>query len=210
LLDLRARLSLIATAAIGVVLLLPALAPVALAADLPVRVLTPAGITIDGDLSDWDTQDELAPLNEGGDTSKPVLAQSYARYDCATGTLYLMVLNNEGWLVVPSRDDTYVKSGETVLIDDLAADQRWIGYQMPALAQGIRSSISLPLHAEQKVIGALNLYASRPGVFGPQEQATVARFADEASRERLQRVMEEHLDRFAFREALSYDWRRGP
>jgi len=39
-------------------------------------------------------------------------------------------------------------SGETVLIDDLATDQRWNGYQMPALAQGIRSSISLPLHAD--------------------------------------------------------------
>jgi GAF domain-containing protein len=75
-----------------------------------------------------------------------------------------------------------LNTGETVRIDDLATDQRWNGYQMPALAQGIRSSISLPLHAEQKVIGALNLYASRPGAFGPQEQATAARFADEASR----------------------------
>jgi len=32
------------------------------------------------------------------------------------------------------------------------------------------------------VIGALNLYATRPGAFGSEEQATAARFADEASR----------------------------
>jgi GAF domain-containing protein len=73
-------------------------------------------------------------------------------------------------------------TGEVVLIDDLATDDRWNDYQMPALAHGIRASLSLPLHAEQKVIGALNLYATRAGAFGPREQATAARFADEASR----------------------------
>ena len=73
-------------------------------------------------------------------------------------------------------------TGETVLIDDLTTDQRWNGYQVPALAHGIRSSISLPLGAEQKVIGALNLYATRPGAFGRREQAIATRFADEASR----------------------------
>jgi GAF domain-containing protein len=77
---------------------------------------------------------------------------------------------------------TSLDTGEMVLIDDLATDERWDGYQMPALAHGVRSSISLPLHAEQKVIGALNLYAMRPGAFGPREQATALRFADEASR----------------------------
>jgi GAF domain-containing protein len=71
---------------------------------------------------------------------------------------------------------------ETVVIDDLATDERWNGYQLPALAQGIRSSISLPLHDEQKVIGALHLYATRSGAFGRHEQATATPFADEAAR----------------------------
>jgi GAF domain-containing protein len=72
--------------------------------------------------------------------------------------------------------------GEQILIDDLATDERWNGYQMPALAHGIRSSLSLPLYAEQKVIGALNLYTTAAGAFGPHEQMTAAGFAEEASR----------------------------
>lgn len=75
-----------------------------------------------------------------------------------------------------------LNTGEPVLIDDLAADERWNGYQMSALAHGIQSSLSLPLYAEQKVIGALNLYATRTGAFGPHEQITAAGFAEEASR----------------------------
>jgi GAF domain-containing protein len=77
---------------------------------------------------------------------------------------------------------TTLDTGEMVLVDDLAADERWNGYQMPALAHGIGSSISLPLRAAEKVIGALNLYAARAGGFGPREQATATRFAEEASR----------------------------
>jgi GAF domain-containing protein len=53
---------------------------------------------------------------------------------------------------------------------------------MPALAHGVRSSLSLPLYAEQKVIGALNLYATRPRAFGPREQTIAAGFAEETSR----------------------------
>jgi transcriptional regulator with GAF, ATPase, and Fis domain len=75
-----------------------------------------------------------------------------------------------------------LNSGERVLIDDLAADGRWQDYQMPALAHGIRSSLSLPLHAEQKVVGALNLYATRARAFGSREQTVASGFADEASR----------------------------
>jgi GAF domain-containing protein len=77
---------------------------------------------------------------------------------------------------------TSLNTGEVVLIDDLATDDRWNGYQIPALGHGIRSSISLPLHGDHKVIGALNLYATRPRAFGSQEQLAAQRFAGEASR----------------------------
>jgi GAF domain-containing protein len=73
-------------------------------------------------------------------------------------------------------------TGEEVLIDDLAADERWGDYQMPALGHGVRSSLSLPLRAEGQVIGALNIYASQPRAFGPPEQLLAGGFADEASR----------------------------
>jgi GAF domain-containing protein len=72
-------------------------------------------------------------------------------------------------------------TGETVVVDDLATDDRWGGYQMPALGHGIRSSLSSPLRADH-VMGAMNVYAFEPHAFGPQEQLAAARFAGEASR----------------------------
>jgi GAF domain-containing protein len=77
---------------------------------------------------------------------------------------------------------TTLSSGEVTVIDDLATDDRWGGYQMPALGHGVRSSLSLPLRTDSTVIGALNLYACSPRAFGAQEQLAAARFADEASR----------------------------
>jgi GAF domain-containing protein len=73
-------------------------------------------------------------------------------------------------------------TGEVIVVDDLASDDRWGGYQMPALSHGVRSSLSLPLHTDSQVIGALNIYATQAWTFGPPEQLVGGRFADEASR----------------------------
>src|SRR4051794_14929946 len=73
-------------------------------------------------------------------------------------------------------------TGQVVVIDDLAADDRWGAYQMPALGHGIRSSLSLPLRTNGVVLGALNIYATAPRVFGLQERVVAGGFADEASR----------------------------
>jgi transcriptional regulator with GAF, ATPase, and Fis domain len=73
-------------------------------------------------------------------------------------------------------------TGEVVVVDDLADDDRWGGYRMPALGHGVRSSLSLPLCAGSRMIGALNIYATTPRAFGPAEQLAARRFADEASR----------------------------
>ena len=75
-----------------------------------------------------------------------------------------------------------VRTGQVVVVDDLAADGRWGAYRMPALGHGVRSSLSLPLRTNGDVIGALNIYAGTPHAFGPQEQRAACRFADEASR----------------------------
>jgi GAF domain-containing protein len=75
-----------------------------------------------------------------------------------------------------------LNTGDVVLIDNLATDDRWGAYQIPALGHGVRSSLSLPLHADGRTIGALNIYASAPHVFGPAEQLTAGRLAEEVSR----------------------------
>jgi hypothetical protein len=73
-------------------------------------------------------------------------------------------------------------SGREVVVDDLADDDRWPGYRLPALGHGVRSSLSLPLCVRDSVVGALNAYASAPGAFGPAERLVARRVADEASR----------------------------
>jgi transcriptional regulator with GAF, ATPase, and Fis domain len=73
-------------------------------------------------------------------------------------------------------------TGQVVVVDDLAQDDRWGGYRVPALGHGVRSSLSLPLRVHDTTIGALNIYATRPRAFGPAEQLVAGRFADEASR----------------------------
>jgi GAF domain-containing protein len=73
-------------------------------------------------------------------------------------------------------------TGQVVVVDDLVNDDRWGGYRIPALGHGVRSSLSLPLQAGERTIGALNIYATTPRAFGPGEQVVAGRFADEASR----------------------------
>ncbi|MGH3613025.1 MAG: GAF and ANTAR domain-containing protein [Pseudonocardia sp.] len=77
---------------------------------------------------------------------------------------------------------TSLSTGEVVLIDDLSRDERWGAYRTPALAHGVRSSLSLPLRADDTVIGALNIYAPHPSAFGPPERQVGEKFAEEASR----------------------------
>jgi GAF domain-containing protein len=73
-----------------------------------------------------------------------------------------------------------MRSGQLVSVPDTAAEQRWGGFSVRATANGIRSSLSLPLAAEN-IIGALNLYAPVPHAFGDAEIRRAETFAASAS-----------------------------
>jgi len=77
---------------------------------------------------------------------------------------------------------TAMRTGQLVLIDDLAGDERFGKYRPRALALGVRSSLSLPLDGGSHAVGALNLYSRSAHAFGPVQQAEAQRFANEASR----------------------------
>jgi GAF domain-containing protein len=77
---------------------------------------------------------------------------------------------------------TSLRTGETIEIDDLVEDDRWGDYRTSALAHGVRSSLSLPLRADGRVMGALNFYSSIAGLFGAAERALASGFARETSR----------------------------
>lgn len=71
--------------------------------------------------------------------------------------------------------------GDPVQGDDLAADTRWPRFAPQAVAHGIRSVLSLPLIAQDQVIGALNLYARQAAAFGEPVAVEAAKFAENAA-----------------------------
>jgi hypothetical protein len=86
-----------------------------LAAAPDVREVTPAGISIDRSRADWDSPnaDYLADMYEAGNPDKWVLSKLYGRYDCATETMYVLIVTTTGWKILPSNADNYVKVGQT-------------------------------------------------------------------------------------------------
>jgi GAF domain-containing protein len=73
-----------------------------------------------------------------------------------------------------------MRTGQRVSVDDTAGQERWGGFSMRAAANGIRSSLSMPLSADG-IAGALNLYAPVPRAFGPPEVRRAETFAASAS-----------------------------
>jgi GAF domain-containing protein len=76
---------------------------------------------------------------------------------------------------------TALADGIPVYSEDLAADARWPQFAREAVAAGIRSALSLPLIAQDQVIGALNLYARGHAAFGETETRMAEKFAENAA-----------------------------
>lgn len=77
---------------------------------------------------------------------------------------------------------TAMRTGNVILITDLAEDHRFGAYRDHALSVGAQSSLSLPLDGGDHALGALNLYSGRAHYFGQPELMEGKRFSGEASR----------------------------
>ncbi|HEV2087491.1 MAG TPA: GAF and ANTAR domain-containing protein [Cryptosporangiaceae bacterium] len=55
--------------------------------------------------------------------------------------------------------------GETMLIPDMAVEDRWPDYASDAVASGVHSSVSVGIPVQDAVTGALNIYATKPQSF---------------------------------------------
>jgi GAF domain-containing protein len=71
-------------------------------------------------------------------------------------------------------DDSY-------LAEDLARDQRWPRWGPRAAALGVGSVLAIRLATHEETIGALNLYAERPGSFTPDDVDVALIFASHAA-----------------------------
>ena len=74
-----------------------------------------------------------------------------------------------------------LRHAQPVRIDDMARHGRWPRFARQAMSLGIRSCLAMPLITDGEPVGALNLYARRPGAFGPAETRRAESFARNAS-----------------------------
>jgi GAF domain-containing protein len=74
-----------------------------------------------------------------------------------------------------------MRQGILVRIDDTAERARWPHFESKAASHGIGACLALPLLADGKPVGALNLYARAAGAFGARETQRAERFAENAS-----------------------------
>lgn len=70
-----------------------------------------------------------------------------------------------------------LSTGLVVTVTDMQHEGRWATYTDAALGHGVRSSLSLPLVVDGENRGALNLYSTRPGAFGPADRDRAQAFA---------------------------------
>ncbi len=72
-------------------------------------------------------------------------------------------------------------SGDLVGVADYATDERWPGTSQRAGEAGIRSSLSLPLKAQEHILGALNVYSNAPNAFSTEAARSLEAFAEQAT-----------------------------
>ena len=74
-----------------------------------------------------------------------------------------------------------MRDGHMVRIEDTAEKARWPEFEAQAASHGIRSCLALPLNADGKPVGAINLYAREASAFGAAEARRAENFAESAS-----------------------------
>jgi hypothetical protein len=74
-----------------------------------------------------------------------------------------------------------MRTGAPVLVEDMAAEERWGDYPQRAVEAGVGSSLSLPLTVGERGRGALNLYSSRGHAFGESGRRAAEPWAAQAS-----------------------------
>src|SRR5580704_4783937 len=74
-----------------------------------------------------------------------------------------------------------MRDGHVVRIEDTATKTHWPEFEGRAASHGIRSCLALPLSADGRPVGALNLYAREVSAFGAAEARRARDFAENAS-----------------------------
>jgi putative methionine-R-sulfoxide reductase with GAF domain len=158
-------------------------------------------VTTLGSEQPHDDADLLAALASGGDlkTFLADLVQLAAKHTPSAAACGLTMARSSGPVTVAAtgplaeRADERqyeldagpcleaMRDGVVVRVEDMTREDRWGAYPALAADAGVRSSLSLPLVVEGRSRGALNLYATEAGAFGPDDETTGANWAGHAS-----------------------------
>ncbi len=74
-----------------------------------------------------------------------------------------------------------MRDGRMVRIPDTANKAQWPEFEAQAASHGVRSCLALPLNADGRLVGALNLYARTASAFGAAEVRRAENFAEYAA-----------------------------
>jgi GAF domain-containing protein len=66
-------------------------------------------------------------------------------------------------------------------IDDVAAERRWPRWCAAVAGSGLRSVLTAPMVTDDGCHGAVKIYATAPGAFGPSDERTLLTFAERAA-----------------------------
>jgi len=72
-------------------------------------------------------------------------------------------------------------TGTPVVVEDIAALERWPDFQAAALSQGFRSVQAVPMRVHGKTIGAMGLFGKDPGAMTREDSAIGQALADVAT-----------------------------
>jgi GAF domain-containing protein len=77
---------------------------------------------------------------------------------------------------------TAIREGSAVHVPDVRTERRWGGYAAAALAEKVRSSLSVPLALEGEAEAGLNMYSTRSHGFSGEDIDNVQSYAYHASK----------------------------
>jgi GAF domain-containing protein len=73
------------------------------------------------------------------------------------------------------------RQGSAIVVESLAGDDRWPEFAAAAMAHGVRSTLSMPMLAGARPVGAMNFYAGVDRAFGAAEEEVGRLFAAQAA-----------------------------
>lgn len=106
---------------------------------------TYSAAVVDGNPGEWGIPEDLfSDMYRAGNPAKPVEAYLYLRYDCATGTMYVLVLPVDGVPLVADPEEAWVaidrQNNKVVLgdsgMDGEAPDFEWIALSPDSTTAG--------------------------------------------------------------------------